>query len=229
MFFGICFPLLLIYSLNCFVNKWINWHIIGLTQNIYVNFRLKEVSERWNRYGTGAGSSALSSLRGVRAVAAGPAHIACLLEDGSICRAAFSIIPDRLDLSKADASKSGGNGGGGSGGGGTSGGNKGSGGGGGCGSRQQPRTRARIMRNSIRAAPSSQGIVRIEYIVPSVHRSKLELVWNDSSPKVSPNITCLISNITIITTLNSNYNLKRGNNVSIRHLRNSAKNSIIIW
>ncbi|KAJ2943793.1 hypothetical protein O0L34_g8113 [Tuta absoluta] len=118
--------------------------------------RIKEVAERWNRYGTGAGSSALSSLRGVRAVAAGPAHIACLLEDGTICRAAFSIIPDRLDLSKADASKNGGNGGGGSGGGGT-GGSKQGGGGGGCGSRQQPRTRARITRNSIRAAPSSQG------------------------------------------------------------------------
>ncbi|CAH2068813.1 unnamed protein product, partial [Iphiclides podalirius] len=118
--------------------------------------RLKEVSERWNRYGTGAGSSALSTLRGVRAVTAGPAHIACLLDDGSICRAAFSIIPDRLDLSKADASKNGGNGGGGSGGGGTSGGKQG-GSGSSCGSRQQPRTRARIMRNSIRAAPSSQG------------------------------------------------------------------------
>ncbi|XP_069354271.1 E3 ubiquitin-protein ligase UBR5 isoform X7 [Maniola hyperantus] len=118
--------------------------------------RLREVAERWNRYGTGAAPSALSSLRGVKAVAAGPAHIACLLEDGTICRAAFSIIPDRLDLSKADASKNGGNGGGGSGGGGTGGGKQG-GSGGGCGSRQQPRTRARIMRNSIRAAPSSQG------------------------------------------------------------------------
>lgn len=127
-----------------------------LSANCFV-FRLKEVAERWNRYGTGAGSSALSSLRGVRAVAAGPAHIACLLEDGTICRAAFSIIPDRLDLSKADATKNGGNGGGGSGGGGTGGGKQG-GSGGGCGSRQQPQTRARIMRrNSIRAAPSSQG------------------------------------------------------------------------
>ena len=126
-------------------------------------FRLKEVADRWNRYGTGAGSSALSNLRGVRAVAAGPAHIACLLEDGTICRAAFSIIPDRLDLSKTDASKNGGNGGGGSGGGGTSGGKQG-GSGGSCGSRQQPRTRARIMRNSIRATPSSQGILFITYL-----------------------------------------------------------------
>ncbi|CAH0698940.1 unnamed protein product [Spodoptera exigua] len=128
---------------------------LGLSQFVAAR-RLKEVADRWNRYGTGAGSSALSSLRGVRAVAAGPAHIACLLEDGTICRAAFSIIPDRLDLSKNDASKNGGNGGGGSGGGGTSGGKQG-GSGGGCGSRQQPRTRARIMRNSIRATPSSQG------------------------------------------------------------------------
>lgn len=125
--------------------------------HVVIIFRLKEVAERWNRYGTGAGSSALSQLRGVRAVAAGPAHIACLLEDGTICRAAFSIIPDRLDLSKTDATKNGGNGGGGSGGGGTGGGKQG-GSGGGCGSRQQPQTRARIMRrNSIRAAPSSQG------------------------------------------------------------------------
>lgn len=118
--------------------------------------RLKEVAERWNRYGTGAGSSALSSLRGIRAVAAGPAHVACLMEDGSICRAAFSIIPDRLDLSKADASKGGGNGGGGNGGGGNSGGNKGNGGGGCGGARQQVRTRARIVRNP-RPASSSQG------------------------------------------------------------------------
>ncbi|XP_045489439.1 E3 ubiquitin-protein ligase hyd isoform X4 [Pieris rapae] len=118
--------------------------------------RLREVTERWNRFGTGGGSPALSSLRGVRSVAAGPAHIACLLEDGTICRAAFSIIPDRLDLSKADASKNNGNGGGGSGGGGNSGGKQG-GSSSSCGSRQQPRTRARIMRNSIRAAPSSQG------------------------------------------------------------------------
>ncbi|VVC87967.1 unnamed protein product [Leptidea sinapis] len=120
--------------------------------------RFREVAERWNRFGTGAGSPALSSLRGVRAVVAGPAHIACLLDDGSVCRAAFSIIPDRLDLSKADASKSSGNGGGGGGGGGGSSSNSKQGGSGSsCGTRQQPRTRARIMRNSIRAAPASQG------------------------------------------------------------------------
>lgn len=103
----------------------------------------------------------------------GPSHLGLLLEDGRALRVAFSVIPERLDLSKGDQGKSsssaaggGGNGGGtatsASGSASASGGNGGSGaagssgiaGSGASGSKNSPRTigqlgrsRARIMRS----------------------------------------------------------------------------------
>lgn len=41
----------------------------------------------------------------VKKIALGPAHIALLLEDGRICRVSFSVISDRLDLTKNDPTK----------------------------------------------------------------------------------------------------------------------------
>ena len=35
----------------------------------------------------------------------GPSHIVLLLEDGRVCRLAFNVLPDRLDLSKGEASR----------------------------------------------------------------------------------------------------------------------------
>ena len=67
--------------------------------------RLKEVSERVNRLGISS-PPALTALKvSVRKIVFGPNHIALLLEDGQICRIAFSIISDRLDLSRQDSSK----------------------------------------------------------------------------------------------------------------------------
>ncbi|CAG7834599.1 unnamed protein product [Allacma fusca] len=69
--------------------------------------RLRELGEKINRYGLNV-PSVLSSLRGgpsVRQVAVGPAHIAVLFEDGRVARLAFSVISDRLDLSRSDAAK----------------------------------------------------------------------------------------------------------------------------
>ncbi|KAG8228759.1 hypothetical protein J437_LFUL008200, partial [Ladona fulva] len=129
-----------------------------------LNDRLKEVSDKINRFGY-VTPNALGNLKvAVKQCVVGPSHFALLLEDGRICRVAFSIISDRLDLSKNDASKSnGGSGGGGSGG---AGGSKGSGGGGGgngsggSGGRQLTRTRARIMRtNAIRGGRGSAGVI----------------------------------------------------------------------
>ncbi|XP_017768727.1 PREDICTED: E3 ubiquitin-protein ligase UBR5 isoform X3 [Nicrophorus vespilloides] len=114
------------------------------------NDRLKEVADRINRLGQ-TSHPVWSHLRvGVKKVLLGPAHIALLLEDGRICRVSFSVISDRLDLTKTDPNKNNGNNGtGGSGGGGGGG---GGGGAGGSGSNSKPtarmRTRARIMRSN---------------------------------------------------------------------------------
>nr|CAD7394223.1 unnamed protein product [Timema cristinae] len=103
-----------------------------------LNDRLKEVSEKLNRFGT-ATPAALSNLKvAVKRIVVGPNHFALLLEDGHVCRVSFSIISDRLDLSKNDPTKS------------TSSNKVGSTGGAGSSSssRQLTRTRARIMRSN---------------------------------------------------------------------------------
>ncbi|KAI5715389.1 hypothetical protein M8J77_015250 [Diaphorina citri] len=142
-----------------------------------LNDRLKEVADRINRYGdSNAVPAALNALKvGVKQIAVGPNHFALLLDDGRVCRVAFSIISDRLDLTKTDPNKSskssggagtsssggGGNGPGGGGGGGSSSG----GGGGSSGSRRtMSRTIARVMRTSqtpFRGAPgrTTTGVI----------------------------------------------------------------------
>ncbi|XP_046991563.1 E3 ubiquitin-protein ligase UBR5 [Schistocerca americana] len=153
-----------------------------------LNDRLKEVSEKLNRFGV-VTPAALANLKiSVKRIVIGPTHFALLLDDGRVCRVSFSIISDRLDLSKNDSSKStigssgtsngvgsvGGGGGGGSGG---AGGN-GNGGNGSSGSkvgnsggaassssgggRQLQRSRARIVRTnaSLRGAGGGAGAAR---------------------------------------------------------------------
>jgi E3 ubiquitin-protein ligase EDD1 len=74
--------------------------------------------------------SALGDL-GVRQIEVGPSHFAFLLQDGRICRLPFSVISDRLDLSRnpnSSSSAAGGNGGGSGGGTSMAGGSGGSGG-----------------------------------------------------------------------------------------------------
>jgi E3 ubiquitin-protein ligase EDD1 len=68
--------------------------------------RLREVSEKLNRFGS-VTPAALSNLKiAVKCIVVGPNHFALLLEDGRVCRVSFSIISDRLDLSKNDPNKS---------------------------------------------------------------------------------------------------------------------------
>lgn len=69
--------------------------------------RFRELGERINRYGLSS-PTVLSMLRGgpaVSQIAVGPAHIALLMEDGRVARVAFSVISDRLDLSRHDNTK----------------------------------------------------------------------------------------------------------------------------
>ena len=64
---------------------------------------MRELAERINRYGQSS-PAPLSQLRvAVRQAAVGPGHVALLLEDGRVCRLAFSVITERLDLSKQES------------------------------------------------------------------------------------------------------------------------------
>ncbi|XP_044743814.1 E3 ubiquitin-protein ligase UBR5 isoform X2 [Chrysoperla carnea] len=133
-----------------------------------LNDRLKEVSERLNRLGASP-PAALAELRvGIRAIALGSTHIALLLDDGRVCRMQFSVIPERLDLSRNDnnnKSSGSGGGGGGSGPSGVGNGNSSTSGNTGTSNKQpgsssrQLTRRARIMRSStaIRGSSSSSG------------------------------------------------------------------------
>ena len=55
-----------------------------------------------------AGGGVLGSIgHPVAQIEVGPSHFAFLLEDGRICRLPFSVISDRLDLSKTSGGSSG--------------------------------------------------------------------------------------------------------------------------
>ena len=63
-----------------------------------------------------AGGGVLGSIgHPVAQIEVGPSHFAFLLEDGRICRLPFSVISDRLDLSKTSGGSTGGSNSGGSG------------------------------------------------------------------------------------------------------------------
>lgn len=67
--------------------------------------RLKEVSEKLNRIGITSPAALAALKNSIKRVALGPSHIALLLDDGRVCRVSFSLIPERLDLSKNDPAK----------------------------------------------------------------------------------------------------------------------------
>ncbi|XP_012215812.2 E3 ubiquitin-protein ligase UBR5 isoform X2 [Linepithema humile] len=117
-----------------------------------LNDRLREVADKINRYGfvTPPAFNALKVV--IKRLVVGPTHIALLTEDNRICRVAFTVLPDRLDLSKNEPnrntsknhvgnSNSAPNGNGSS----------------GSGSRTMSRSRARIMRSSSAIRGGSSG------------------------------------------------------------------------
>ncbi|XP_034947480.1 E3 ubiquitin-protein ligase hyd isoform X2 [Chelonus insularis] len=70
-----------------------------------LNDRLKEVAEKINRYGF-VTPPAFSGLKAsVRRIVVGPSHIALLMDDNRICRVAFTVLSDRLDLSKNEPNR----------------------------------------------------------------------------------------------------------------------------
>ncbi|XP_055716882.1 E3 ubiquitin-protein ligase hyd isoform X7 [Phlebotomus papatasi] len=117
-----------------------------------LNDRIREVADKINKYGSPT-PAALASLKvPVKQVVIGPSHLGLLLEDGRAFRVAFSVIPERLDLSKQEPTK---NNGGSSGiANNSSSGSKNSPG----TSRQLARSRARIMRTaSVRGGSGSRS------------------------------------------------------------------------
>ncbi|KAG4078397.1 hypothetical protein HA402_013107 [Bradysia odoriphaga] len=76
-----------------------------------LNDRIREVADKINKYGSQTPQILQSLKTPVKQVVIGPAHLGLLLEDGRALRVAFSVIPERLDLSKQEPSKPGGNGG----------------------------------------------------------------------------------------------------------------------
>ncbi|XP_058797650.1 E3 ubiquitin-protein ligase hyd isoform X2 [Phymastichus coffea] len=120
-----------------------------------LNDRLKEVAEKINRYGF-ITPPALSGLKtSIKKIVVGPSHIGLLLDDNRICRVAFTVLYDRLDLRKNEPNRNtskshvGSSSAASAGGTGTSGGSSRAG---------ITRSRARLMRNNaIRGSASASG------------------------------------------------------------------------
>lgn len=71
----------------------------------FFSFRLREVADKINRYGF-VTPSAFNGLKvSIKRVVVGPTHIALLTEDNRICRVAFTVLSDRLDLSKNEPNR----------------------------------------------------------------------------------------------------------------------------
>ena len=91
--------MIVIIIINLFLTKFI------LIINPHMFYRLKEVADKINRYGF-VTPPALSGLKAsVKKIVVGPSHIALLLDDNRICRVAFTVLYDRLDLRKNEPSR----------------------------------------------------------------------------------------------------------------------------
>lgn len=153
-----------------------------------LNERLRDVAEKLHR-GAYAPPSVVSHFRNsnVSQCVVGPSHIAFLFEDGRVCRVPFSVLTDRLDLSKNEISKvllssaashhhsrlnlkGGSVSGGGASGGATSGGGaapSGSSSSGTSGSRSAARSRGRILRSTASRGRGSGVIMGSRPVVPA--------------------------------------------------------------
>lgn len=73
--------------------------------SLFRRFRIREVADKINKYG-GHTQPALAGLKvPIKQTVLGPSHIGILLEDGRAYRCAYSIIPERLDLTKNEPMK----------------------------------------------------------------------------------------------------------------------------
>lgn len=94
-FYNVClFFLFSLFSLS------FAWPISGL----FVH-RIREVADKINKYGAQSPPALQSLKTPVKQIVIGPSHLGLLLEDGRALRVAFTVIAERLDLSKSEPNK----------------------------------------------------------------------------------------------------------------------------
>lgn len=71
----------------------------------FFDSRIREVAEKINKYGPQSPQTLQSLKAPVKQIVIGPAHLGLLLEDGRALRVAFTVLTERLDLSKHEPSK----------------------------------------------------------------------------------------------------------------------------
>ncbi|XP_014221919.1 E3 ubiquitin-protein ligase hyd isoform X2 [Trichogramma pretiosum] len=75
-----------------------------------LNDRLKEVSDKVNRYGYNS-IPALNGLKGpLKKCVVGPSHVAFLTDDNKVCRVSYTVLFERLDLRKSEPNRNSGKG-----------------------------------------------------------------------------------------------------------------------
>lgn len=67
--------------------------------------RIREVADKINKYGAQSPQALQSLKTPVKQIVIGPSHLGLLLEDGRALRVAFTVIAERLDLSKSEPNK----------------------------------------------------------------------------------------------------------------------------
>lgn len=67
--------------------------------------RIREVAEKINKYGPQSPQTLQSLKTPVKQIVIGPSYLGLLLEDGRALRVAFTVITERLDLSKQEPAK----------------------------------------------------------------------------------------------------------------------------
>ncbi|XP_071568460.1 E3 ubiquitin-protein ligase UBR5 isoform X1 [Temnothorax nylanderi] len=70
-----------------------------------LNDRLREIADKINRYGFVTPPAFNSLKASIKRIVVGPTHIALLTDDNRIARVAFTVLPDRLDLSKNEPNR----------------------------------------------------------------------------------------------------------------------------
>lgn len=94
-----------IYQIQCFNSS------ICINNNpdcfsvVVIVYRIREVAEKINKYGPQNPQTLQSLKTPVKQIVIGPAHIGLLLEDGRALRVAFTVLTERLDLSKTEPTK----------------------------------------------------------------------------------------------------------------------------
>lgn len=79
--------------------------MIQIKLNTNFIYRIREVAEKLNKYGPQSPQTLQSLKTPVKQIVIGPSHLGLLLDDGRALRVAYTVIAERLDLSKSEPPK----------------------------------------------------------------------------------------------------------------------------